>query len=279
MSYKISEEEIKSKKYGRLTAIEKAGKSKNNEFLWRCKCDCGKETVVVQSRLRSGHTQSCGCLNREKVNATKEKKYNEIVGKRFGLLTVIERTNKKGGNAFLLKCKCDCGNETFVQRGHLTSGTTKSCGCLQGYNFKTHGDTGTRLHNIWRGFLSRCSNPNVKCYERYGGRGITVCDEWKGEHGFEHFKKWAITNGYRDDLTIDRKNVNGNYCPENCKWSTIKEQNNNKRKNIKLKYNGKEQTIAQWAEELGVSYSMLYSRIKKGWSVEKALITPNGGVR
>lgn len=279
MSYRISEEEIKSRKYGRLTAIEIVGRAKNREFLWRCKCDCGKETEVVQSRLRNGCTQSCGCLNREKINATKQKQSDKIVGKRFGLLTVIERTNERVGKSCLFKCKCDCGNETIVQRGHLISGATKSCGCLKGKNFRTHGDTGTRLHNVWRGILARCNNPNVRCYERYGGRGISVCKEWQDEHGFENFKKWALENGYSDNLTIDRKNVNGNYEPPNCKWSTTKEQNNNTRRSVKLTYNGKEQTIAQWAEELGVSYSMLYARIKKGWSTEKALTTPSGGAR
>ena len=115
-----------------------------------------------------------------------------------------------------------------------------------------HGAVGTRLYSIYTGMLKRCRQPTTNGYERYGGRGICVCDEWKGKHGFERFRDWANANGYAEDLTLDRIDVNGNYEPSNCKWSTREEQCNNKRNNVWLEYNGERYTLAQWARILGI---------------------------
>lgn len=120
----------------------------------------------------------------------------------------------------------------------------------------------------------RCENKNNNEYHRYGGEGKTVCDEWKGEHGAENFIKWSLANGYTDNLTIDRIDYTKGYSPDNCRWTTMKEQNNNKRTNHILKFNGKSQTIMQWAEEYNINYGTLWSRISNGWEVEKALTTP-----
>lgn len=120
--------------------------------------------------------------------------------------------------------------------------------------------------------LNRCYNANHKYYNRYGGRGITVCDEWK--NNFQAFYDWAISNGYRDDLTLDRKDNDNGYSPENCRWTTKKEQSNNRENNIVITYNGKTQTLSQWAEEIRIPYHKLLVRIKRGWSVERAFTKP-----
>lgn len=134
-----------------------------------------------------------------------------------------------------------------------------------------HGASGTRLYSIYTGMLKRCRQPSTNGYERYGGRGISVCDEWKGEHGFERFREWAMSHGYTDNLTLDRIDTNGNYEPDNCKWSTIEEQCNNRRNNIWLEYNGERHTMAQWARILNVPVATIKARKDKGWCAKDIL--------
>ena len=134
----------------------------------------------------------------------------------------------------------------------------------------THGGSHTRLYSIWKSMKSRCYCPNWKPYSLYGARGITVCDEWKD---YNNFKQWAMSNGYTDELTLERNDVNGNYCPNNCKWVTMNEQSNNKRSSHFLTYNGMTKTIAQGADSLCINYVTLHSRINKlVLSVEDALV-------
>lgn len=133
--------------------------------------------------------------------------------------------------------------------------------------------TRKRIRRIWDGIIRRCDNPNAAFYHRYGGRGINVCSEWRS---FESFYKWSLNNGYEDDLTIDRIDNDGNYEPLNCRWATWKEQANNKSVNHILTFNGKSQTMTLWAEETGITRSAIKTRLKNGWSTEKALTTPMG---
>lgn len=158
-------------------------------------------------------------------------------GQRFGRLVVLryDHTNKNG--AAVWECQCDCGKTKSVMAANLKSGITKSCGCLHSemvsQQRKTHGESHSRLHMVWQGMNQRCTNPNRKHYKHYGGRGIKVCEEWR--NSFEAFREWALSNGYRPDAargecTLDRIDVNGNYCPENCRWITNAEQQRNKRK-------------------------------------------------
>lgn len=196
----------------------------------------------------------------------------DLTGRRFGRLTVIERAeNTKGGKSRWV-CKCDCGNTIISKADNLKSGNTKSCGCYASEltanrNYK-HGNGHSRLYHIWDKMRQRCYNPKDPKYSRYGARGITVCPEWSN---FQVFYEWAITNGYADNLTIDRRDNDGNYCPQNCHWATAKEQANNKSNNKMITYCGKTQTLAQWADELQIPYLKLRNRLYNlNWTVAEA---------
>jgi hypothetical protein len=204
----------------------------------------------------------------------------DLTGKRFGKLTVIKRTENGSGQKPQWLCLCDCGKSTIVRGDHLRSGWhTMSCGCMGNENrikaTKTHGDTGKRLYRIWVTMISRCESLDRKdsrLTRNYRDRGIRVCQEW---HSYEIFKAWAFENGYRDDLTIDRIDNNGNYEPSNCRWADGKTQANNTRRNINITYRGKTMTLKQWSVELGIKYRTLSHRIMElGWSIETAFATP-----
>ena len=171
-------------------------------------------------------------------------------------------------------CKCNCGNNTIIPTNKLTSGKTKSCGCLRKETAKPpiivkHGMSYSRLYKVWKDMKGRCYKPTSKRFSAYGARGIKVCDEWLS---FENFYKWSLSNGYSDDLTIDRINNDGNYEPSNCRWVTMKTQANNRRTNHLLTYKGETHTLKEWAEITGINYNTLVGRINRlGWSIEKTL--------
>lgn len=172
--------------------------------------------------------------------------------------------------------RCDCGKTKEIFVRSVATGRTRSCGCLQlAYARKRsykHGMTYTRLYGIWCNMKDRCSNPNNIGFNLYGGRGITVCDEWCID--FRCFEQWAVTNGYNDDLTIDRVNVNKGYSPNNCRWVTPKEQSRNRRSNIMITLNGETHCLIEWCEILNLPYQTIEMRIHRGWDKEKAITTP-----
>ena len=200
----------------------------------------------------------------------------DLTGQKFGRLTVTGYSHTTNRKSFW-RCVCECGNTTIVYGESLKKGHTQSCGCLQREITRRrvlkHGQRHSRLYRIWCDMKTRCYSPNRKIFKYYGGRGIIVCDEWKND--FQTFYDWATANGYHDDLTIDRIDVNGNYCPENCRWITMKEQCNNRTSNHLLTYNGRTMTIAEWSEETNISSRTIEQRLNRhGWSVDRALTTP-----
>lgn len=132
-----------------------------------------------------------------------------------------------------------------------------------------HGDSNTRLYNVWAGIIYRCENKKCKSYKHYGGRGISVCDEWRKK--YSTFKDWAMANGYKENLTIDRIDVNGNYEPLNCRWVTMKKQANNKRTNLFITYNGITKTASEWDKEMNYERGTIQRRIRAGWSIDRTI--------
>lgn len=205
-----------------------------------------------------------------------------LIGKKYNKLTVLEYSYTKNGRRFW-KCKCDCGNITIAPTYKLKNGSKKSCGCLllkKGEsNLKAikHNKSKTRLYHILDNMKARCYNVNNKRYKNYGGRGIRICEEWLDkDNGFLNFYAWAMDNGYKEDLTIDRKDVNGNYEPDNCRWRSWKEQANNKTNNFYIEYHEEKHTLQEWSRILpiNISWSLLRYRILKGWEIEKAFTYP-----
>lgn len=202
-----------------------------------------------------------------------------MIGKKFGRLTVLERVDdyvaESGRRDAAVLCRCDCGNVKRLRASVLKNGNTRSCGCyrkeVSSVRNSTHGLSHSRIWNIWNCMIERCEQKKNKSYKNYGAKGICVCDEW---HKFENFVAWAMTNGYDENLTIDRIDSTKNYCPENCRWADRKTQNNNTSRNHLITFNGETKTMAQWSEETGISYAALKCRInRRGWSIERALTT------
>jgi hypothetical protein len=213
---------------------------------------------------------------------TERRKYpkiNQMIGKKYGRLTILKEGSKKGKVRFCV-CSCDCGKIKSIQLYHILRGHSQSCGCLHKEQLSlmstTHGLTkttdGKRIGKIWSQMKARCLNKNNPAYRHYGGRGISICQEWMD---LNNFYTWAINNGYKDNLTIDRKNNDGDYCPENCNFIPQSEQPKNRRGLHWIEFNGERRTMSSWARKMGMSRACLKCRLKRGWSVEDALTTPN----
>lgn len=264
-------------RFTKLVVEEKLGNIRPNDkkIYWRCKCDCGNEKVVCSTHLLNKQTKSCGCLPGEKLSQLRSV---DLIGQRFGRLVVEEKAYKDTNQHW--KCLCDCGNVIYPTTGNLRSGNTKSCGCVAKERIsqinKKHGLRHTRLYSIWVNMRGRCYNKNNNRYNSYGGKGIVVCDEWQGDQGFQNFYDWAIQSGYKDSLTLERMDNSKNYCPSNCKWATMKEQQNHRTNNHYVTINGITKSFKEWCDsgEYDVSYSTAKTRLTRGWKDIDAITTP-----
>lgn len=196
-------------------------------------------------------------------------KMKDLTGQKFGRWLVLYRVNNTKDRRVYWLCKCDCGNLKEVQGYSLLHGCSKSCGCLVKDTNTKHGKTHSRLYNAWRNIKQRCYDHKNKRYKYYGERGIKMCDEWL--HDFEAFYKWATNNGYKDNLQIDRIDVDGNYEPNNCRWTNIKMQQRNKTNNRLVTINGVTKCLSEWCDILNLKYGTISMRLRRGWSVKRAL--------
>jgi hypothetical protein len=204
-----------------------------------------------------------------------------LIGQKFGHLTVVGKAENNTQGKQMWICKCDCGREKAkpTDTYSLKHGKVKSCGCLyfesNKERNKKHGLTHSRIYNIWISMRSRCNYVGDVAYKNYGGRGIKVCQEWNND--FQAFYDWAMLHGYTDKLTVDRVDPNDDYCPQNCRWSTMKEQQNNRRNNRRIVYKNKPYTVSQLAEKLNLSRNALVWRLDNGWEEDEISLTPSFG--
>lgn len=204
-----------------------------------------------------------------------KQKVKDLTGSKFGRLTVIGLADTETRHTYWV-CQCDCGNMKTVRSDSLQDGRIRSCGCLKQEQDKKnlvssdakkkflergYKSGGTRLYHIWMGMKMRCYNIHNARYHRYGGRGISVCDEWKND--FDAFYDWAMSNGYADNLTIDRINNDGNYCPENCRWATAKEQCRNRSSNSNITIGNSTRTVTEWCEIFELDRAEITSRYNR----------------
>lgn len=207
--------------------------------------------------------------------------FKDVTGKVYGRLTVLGLIARGSHNRPIWLCQCECGQSTRTATSDLVSGRTKSCGCwrrdTRGISKRTHGRSKSQIYDIWVQMCGRCHNPRNKGFANYGGRGIQVCDRWR--HSFENFLldmgDRPASAQKRAEYSIERKDNNGDYCPENCIWATLDAQRNNTRRAHLITFQGKTQSLKLWCDELHLNYSTIRSRVNEsGWSDEKALTTP-----
>lgn len=240
----------------------------------KIKClNCGKEFEVMScdSRLKKNGIKFCSV----KCRGEYKRIYDKLIGKKYGRLTILKYIYKGRHKAYFL-CQCECGNKKVIEATSVKNGYVKSCGCLHQEQLKiqkprtTHGKCRTRIYRIWSGMKDRCYNQNYFQYYLYGGKGIKVCNEWLDKKtGFVNFYEWAINNGYKDNLSIDRIDGNKNYEPSNCRWVTQKEQCRNICTNINITYNGETHCLTEWAEILNIKFGTLYWRYKNWEDINK----------
>lgn len=262
--------------YGRLTVVKRADHipgGAGSYAYWWCECSCGRACVVASGNsLGRSNTKSCGCL----ADEARRKARLSLIGKRFGRLTVVKLSSLAYGRGSYWWCTCECGSRSRLFSGsELNRGNTKSCGCLTreivSQRNRTHGKSDTVEWKTWQAMRKRCTNPLHPHYPSYGGRGIRVCDAWI--NSFETFLK-DMGHKPSPEYSLDRLNNEGHYEPANCAWRTSRQQQNNRRTTVQLTHQGQTMSLAYWAERTGIKHTILYRRIREGWSVERALTTP-----
>lgn len=246
-------------RYGKLVAIRKIGSA--NGAVWLFQCDCGKTTEKRISYVRNGQVRSCGC-----GMGTKGKTFHkDLTGQKFGILSVLESLGRDKDFKYRYKVRCSCGNE-FIELGHfLTSGKITMC---QSCANAKHHMSKTKIYRKWQNMKNRCYNTKCKAYKDYGGRGITVCEEWLNP---KNFIEWAFKNGYNEnydgwDYSLDRIDVDKGYSPDNCRFVNKKAQQRNRRVTRYVEYEGMKLSIMEVSEITGISYDAIKSRLDDGWN-------------
>jgi hypothetical protein len=273
--------DLTGKKFNKLTVIAKGNgyytKGGQYKTTWICRCDCGNVKEIASEKIRKGHTQSCGCVRKQKIANVN---FDDITGMKFDRLTVIRFLQPEEREDYRRQwlCKCECGNEVQVNSNKLRSGHTRSCGCLM-VDFianlnKKYKYTSKRLYSVYKGMLSRCYDKTQREYHNYGKRGIVVCQEWLDN--FDNFAEWAYKNGYKEDAkhlecTLDRQNVDKGYSPDNCRWVSNQVQQNNRRDCIYAEYNGEVHTCMEWSKILGMTYQKVHYHLKRGKTIAEIL--------
>lgn len=257
-------EDLSGRTFGKLLVIGFHGIEKE-KTKWLCRCECGKVKPIRADALKRG-TRTCGCAT---IEAAKE--FEDLTGKIFSRLVVLRKSDKRGpADEILWECQCQCGSVVSVRVGSLSSGHTRSCGCLHkesaakqaiaiGKANTRHGMTHTVEYDTWHGIRLRCQCQTQPAYPNYGGRGVKVCERW------QVFENFLEDMGPRPSSkhSIDRIDTNGDYCPENCRWATWKEQQRNRSNNVKFLYEGQMRTIAELAEIAGIPMYRLWCRLRK----------------
>lgn len=257
-------------------------------------CRCGKIFEMRRNKFTDKVHPPVACYECMKNKYSDPAYIEEIIGKKINMLTCekfvgfkelqVKGRNKPRRYAMYL-CRCDCGGSTVLDRNVFLKGEVKSCGCQNKIGLIKHEDSHTKLYKTWLNMKSRCYNPNATRYEYYGGRGIKVCDEWLDPNvGYMKFRDWALANGYQDDLSIDRIDVDGNYEPSNCRWSTVLEQNWNKSTTRHIEYNGESVTALDLINKFNLSIdtkNLSRRLVNEGgnysnWSINDKMFVPVG---
>ena len=262
------QENLVGRTFGQLLVVE-AGRHTGKRLFWNCRCTCGGTKEAQTSHLKGGTVTSCGCL--------RGKPRENLLGQVFGQLTVVEAAEPVNGTTYWW-CVCACGVHKQIGAGELKQGKTVSCGCQRGHargaQLRTHGEgygtNKTVEYGVWGKMHGRCEHPGNPNYKDYGGRGITVCTRWSGPQGYTNFLE---DMGRRPSAahSIERKDNNAGYSPENCIWATKLVQMANKRDNRRLTFNGETLHLAEWARRVGLKRTTLRARLDAGWALEDAL--------
>ena len=270
-------------KFGRWTAIELAP-SNDGRVKWVCECECHTRREVFAANLTRGMSVSCGCYGQDSRSEKRMREAHKLIGNTYGRLTVVDILPPMPKKPMQAKCICRCNlneiKECIVSIPSMINGHSTSCGCValdlgktKSGQFKTkHGGGGTHLYGVWRNMIARCHKEGARGYNRYGGKGIKVCDEWL--YSFETFREWALAHGYREGLSIERKINTLGYCPENCTWIEFKNQNKNKSNVIYIEIDGKIKHMSDWCKITGVKVATASFRIKAGWDHAEAVTIP-----
>lgn len=270
--------DLTGQRFGRYTVISRApdkiGPKGYAETMWNCVCECGNIRQCEGRNLRRGTSTSCGCSRTDRTRA-------DLLGKRFGHLVVIafDHCDKEKDYRLYQKCQCDCGNVKIIDGHSLRKGQTMTCGkCHSMWNENCY--SRERLYKVYESMKARCLCETSQSYKHYGGRGIKICDEWLA--GYEIFREQAIENGYDESapygkLTIERIDVNGNYCPENCRLASMLEQARNRRNTKYYEYNGELKRLDELSDLYGVDKKIIDGRLRNGWDFYRA-ITDNPSI-